>query len=82
LKGQDILLSARIVAVANAFVGMCSARAHRPGMDMEEAVFLILNDAERIYDRRPVAALMNYIENKDGLDQWKEFGIPLNSNDA
>ena len=82
LKGHDILLSARIVAVANAFVGMCSARAHRPGMDMEEAVFLILNDAERIYDRRPVAALMNYIENKDGLEQWKEFGIPLNIDSA
>ncbi|MBL4802740.1 MAG: PAS domain-containing protein [Emcibacter sp.] len=77
LKGEDILLSARIVAVANAFVGMCSARAHRPGMDMEAAASLLLTDAERIYDRKPVTALMNYLENKGGLEQWDEFGMPL-----
>lgn len=65
------------MSVANAFVGMASARAHRSGMNMEEAVFLLLNDAERIYDKKAVAALMNYLENKDGLEQWKEFGIPL-----
>jgi HD-GYP domain-containing protein (c-di-GMP phosphodiesterase class II) len=77
LSGEDILLSARIVAVANAFVGMSSARAHRQGMEMEKAVLFLLNDADRIYDRKPVAALMNYLENKDGLEQWKEFGTPL-----
>ena len=77
LKGEDILLSARIVAVANDFVGMSSARAHRPGMDMEKAVLLLLNDTDRIYDRKPVAALMNYLENKDGMEQWKEFSVPL-----
>ncbi|PCI33185.1 MAG: hypothetical protein COB54_05420 [Alphaproteobacteria bacterium] len=77
LKGQEILLSARIVAVANAFVGMASARAHRPGMDMEKAAFLLLTDAERIYDRKPVAALMNYLDNKGGLEEWQDFGQPL-----
>lgn len=76
LEGQDILLSARIVAVANAFVGMTSARAHRVGMDMQEAALLLLNDAERVYDRKPVTALMNYLENKDGLLQWQEFAVP------
>lgn len=78
LAREDILLSARIVAVANAFVGMTSARAHRSGMDMEKATLLLLNDADRVYDRKPVAALMNYLENKGGLEQWKIFGVPLN----
>ena len=77
LGGDDILLSARIVSVANAFVGMSSARAHRPGMSMDDAASLLLNDADRIYDRRPVTALMNYLENKDGLELWREFGVPL-----
>ena len=77
LKGQEILLSARIVAVANAFVGMASARAHRRGMEMEKAAFLLLTDAERIYDRKPVAALMNYLDNKGGQEEWKDFGEPL-----
>ncbi|MCK5424013.1 MAG: PAS domain-containing protein [Emcibacter sp.] len=77
LMGQDILVSARIVAVANAFVGMTSARAHRAGMDMKEAAFLLLNDVERIYDRKPVTALMNYLENNDGMEKWNDFGVPL-----
>ena len=63
--------------MANAFVGMSSARAHRAGMDMEKATVLLLNDADRIYDRKPVTALMNYLENKDGLQQWAGFGVPL-----
>ncbi len=79
LAGEDILLSARIVAVANAFVGMSSARAHRAGMDMVEAATLLLNDTYRIYDRKPVTALMNYLENKGGLEEWKDFGISLTS---
>jgi len=77
LAGEDIILPARIVAVANAFVGMTSARAHRIGMDMEKATLLLLTDADRIYDRKPVAALMNYLENKGGMDQWRIFGRPL-----
>lgn len=76
LSGTDILPAARIVAVANAFVGMASARAHRPGLDMEKAALLLLNDADRIYDRKPVAALMNYLENKGGLELWQDFAIP------
>ncbi|NOZ42120.1 MAG: PAS domain S-box protein [Alphaproteobacteria bacterium] len=77
LCGPNILLSARIVAVANAFVGMSSARAHRAGMDMAKAALLLLDDADRIYDRKAVTALMNYLENKNGLEKWQDFGKPL-----
>lgn len=76
LAGEDILLSARIVAVANAFVGMTSARAHREGMDMKKVVQILMADADQIYDRRPVVALMNFLENKNGFEEWKAFGIP------
>ncbi|MBT7582687.1 MAG: HD domain-containing protein [Kordiimonadaceae bacterium] len=76
LSGEDILLSARIVSVANAFVGMTSVRAHRSGMDMKKAIQILMGDADSLYDRRPVVALMNYLENKDGLEKWKYFNEP------
>lgn len=76
LSGEDILLSARIVSVANAFVGMTSARAHRSGMDMNKAAQILMGDADIIYDRRPVVALMNFLENKQGLKKWKHFSEP------
>ncbi|WP_417316638.1 HD domain-containing phosphohydrolase [Emcibacter sp.] len=74
LSGEDILLTARIVAVANAFVAMVSSRAHRPGLDMEESALVLMNDAEKIYDRRPVSSLLNYLENRGGIEKWRSFG--------
>ena len=73
LAGDQILLSARIVSVANVFVAMISARAHRKGIDMKEATAILLKDADIIYDRRPVVALMNYLENKGGFKEWEDF---------
>lgn len=77
LAGEDILPSARIVAVANAFVGMTSARAHRPGTKLEKASMILLEEAGQIFDRKAVTALMNVLENKDGLSLWQHFGDPL-----
>ena len=41
LKGDEILESARVVAVADAFTGMISARAHRPGLSLDKAEEII-----------------------------------------
>lgn len=73
LAGNDILLSARIVSVANSFVAMLSARAHRKGKTMKAACDILLNECGLKYDRRPVIALINFIENKGGADLWKDF---------
>lgn len=73
LKGEAILLPARIVAVANAFVGMVSARAWRAGIGLDEAAQELLGEAGRRYDRRPVAALINILENRGGRDRWRSF---------
>jgi HD-GYP domain-containing protein (c-di-GMP phosphodiesterase class II) len=59
--------------VANAFIGMVSARAYRPGIGMQEAVVKLYEEADKIYDRRVVVALMNYLENKNGIEQWNHF---------
>lgn len=74
LSGEDIILPARIVAVANAFVGMTSARAYRNGLDMNHAIMSLMEKSDLVYDRRPVVALMNYLENKGGFEQWQHFG--------
>lgn len=57
LKGEDILLTARIVTVANAFVALVSPRAHRPGLSASEAVQALQKDAGKIYDGRVIDVL-------------------------
>ncbi|HSE79195.1 MAG TPA: HD domain-containing phosphohydrolase [Alphaproteobacteria bacterium] len=76
LKGVEILVTARIVAVANAFVGMASARAHRPGLDLDQAIGALMQQAGTIFDRRVVAALLHDLENRGGRARWADFGVP------
>ena len=47
-------MTARIVAVANAFVALASPRAHRPSLDLNDALNRIKNDADKAFDRRVV----------------------------
>lgn len=74
LVGDKILITARIAAVANAFVGMVSARAWRDGMNFEKAVDILFAEGGKKYDRAVVIALANYIDNRGGQDEWKSFG--------
>lgn len=66
LSGDDILITARIIAVANAFVGMISPRAYRPSIAVDEAVAQLMKDAGAAYDRSVVAALVHYLDNMGG----------------
>jgi HD-GYP domain-containing protein (c-di-GMP phosphodiesterase class II) len=72
LKGEEILVTARILMVANVFVGMISARAHRDPLPIERVIGLLQARAGEIYDRRPVAALVNYLENQGGRTLWEQ----------
>jgi len=72
-EGEDILDSARILAVANAFVGMVSARAYRDAMSFEKVSDILLSDTGTKFDRRPVSALINFLENRDGKTTWAHF---------
>jgi HD-GYP domain-containing protein (c-di-GMP phosphodiesterase class II) len=74
--GDDILLTARIVAVANAFAGMISARAHRPGLSFDEAEAALSQAAGTVYDRRPVAALLHVLDNRGGRERWAAYREP------
>ncbi|MBT3370609.1 MAG: PAS domain-containing protein [Rhodospirillaceae bacterium] len=75
LAGEEILSTARIVAVANAFVGMVSARAYRPGMTFDEAAKALMSGTSTAFDSRPVSALLNYLDIEGGRQRWAHFGI-------
>ncbi|MEJ0062941.1 MAG: HD domain-containing phosphohydrolase [Alphaproteobacteria bacterium] len=70
LKGDAILITARIVTVANAFVALVSARAHRPSMSIRVAIEALQQSAGRAYDGHVVAALTNAIALRDHKIEW------------
>ncbi|MFN4281278.1 MAG: HD-GYP domain-containing protein [Alphaproteobacteria bacterium] len=74
LKGEEILAEARVVAVANAFVALASPRAYRAGIELDDAVAKLREQAGTVFDRRAVAALENSLENRGGRDAWADFG--------
>ncbi len=73
-KEEETLRTARILAVANAFVGMTSPRAYREALTFEDASTILLEQSGTTYDRKPVAALINYLENRGGTEKWASFG--------
>ncbi len=73
LQGSDILITARVLAVANAFVAMVSPRAHRAGLSIDEALAELQKEAGTRFDRGVVAALAHQIENLDGRRRWAHF---------
>jgi PAS domain S-box-containing protein len=70
LKGEDILVTARIVMVANTFVALVSPRAHRPSLEFKDALQRITVDAGKVYDPRVVTALSNYIQSRADKLGW------------
>ena len=73
LREDQILPTAQVVAVANAFVGMVSARAYRPGLDFDTAARNLIDQAGKRFGRRPVAALINILDNRNGRQRWASF---------
>jgi len=65
-----------VVAVADAFAGMISARAHRPGLSLDKAEEIISGQAGTVLDRKPVTALLHHLENGGGREDWADFATP------
>ena len=64
LKGEEILLEARIVAVADAVEAMLSPRPHRPALTMTACLDELQSQAGRRYDARVVKACVKLL--RDG----------------
>lgn len=73
LKAEEIIVTARVLAVANAFVGMVSARAYRGAMPFRKASDILLDMSDTKLDRKPVSALVNFLENRGGIRRWAHF---------
>jgi len=75
VEGEKSPVSARVIAVANAFVGMTSARPYRAGMDFDKACGILIGQQGTAFDRKPVAALVNVVENRGGREKWAHFSV-------
>ena len=72
-KDDDILLTTRILSVASTFVYMISPRSYRDSMTFEEAVDSLMKQAGSRFDRKPVSALVNYLDNRGGTEEWAHY---------
>jgi PAS domain S-box-containing protein len=65
LKGDEILLEARIMAVADVVEAMASHRPYRPAFDIEEALEEIEKNRGTLYDGDVVDACLKLFREKD-----------------
>lgn len=72
LAGDDIILTARILAIANAFVALVSPRAYRHAVTIEQALDQLLKETGSKYDRHVVAALFHVAENRSDWSEWTD----------
>jgi putative two-component system response regulator len=67
LSGDDILLEARILAVADVVEAMASHRPYRPALGLEKALDEILKNRGKFYDARSVDACLSLFK-EDGFN--------------
>lgn len=56
VKGEEIMIEARILAIADTVEAMCSPRPYRPALGMDAAIEEINRGAGKLYDQHLVAA--------------------------
>jgi HD-GYP domain-containing protein (c-di-GMP phosphodiesterase class II) len=65
LSGEDILIEARIITVADVVEAMSSHRPYRPALGMEKALEEVLKKRGIFYDAAVVDALVKLLKEKD-----------------
>ncbi len=69
LKGKDILLEARILAVSDVIEAMATHRPYRPALSIEEALKEISRNKGKLYDSKVVEACLKiFLEKKFKLE--------------
>jgi len=64
LKGKDILLEAKILAVADVIEAMATHRPYRAALSIEEALNEIKSNRGKLYDSKVVNACLTIFKNK------------------
>jgi diguanylate cyclase (GGDEF)-like protein len=77
LKGDEIPLGARILAVVDCYVSLLSDRPYRPKMNRDLALALLIQEAGRTYDPKLVRILTSNIEDLEAeIDDVEELVPP------
>jgi HD-GYP domain-containing protein (c-di-GMP phosphodiesterase class II) len=83
LKGEEIPLGARILAVADVFEAVTSVRHYRSPMPLEEALNIIVSDRGKKFDPAVVDAFMKYYAEKgratDFVEEEQLMSQPLSA---
>jgi putative nucleotidyltransferase with HDIG domain len=64
LKGQEIRIEAKILAVADVVEAMTAHRPYRPALGLKKAIKEILNNKSKLYDEKIVDACIKVLEKK------------------
>jgi putative nucleotidyltransferase with HDIG domain len=64
IKGDDILIEARVLAIADTVEAMCSPRPYRPALGMEAAIDEINKNAGKLYDLHLVTACTRLVRQR------------------
>jgi putative two-component system response regulator len=88
LEGENIMLEARILAVADVFETMSSHRPYRPALGLDRAIEELLQNKGRLYDAAVAETCLNLILDKqfsfegkrgsfEGPEGWSGLEQPL-----
>ena len=75
LSGDDIILEARILGVADVVEAISSHRPYRPALGLEYAIREIIRQRGILYDTRVVDACIKLFEEKD--DELEQLLLPI-----
>ncbi|MEA2460393.1 MAG: hypothetical protein QOH90_570, partial [Actinomycetota bacterium] len=73
LRGDEIPLGARIIAVADTFDAITSARPYRKARSHKQAIAIIKSEAGSQLDADVVEAFLTYYSGKKSLTLWMSF---------
>lgn len=63
LRGEEIHLEARVLAVADVVEAMTSHRPYRPSLSLDEAIEEVRQNSDRLYDAEAVRACLEILSN-------------------
>lgn len=68
LKGEDIPISARVVALADSFDALTSARSYKDAFSQDVAIEMLSNGMSGMFDDVLIECLLNVVNNNDLLE--------------
>ena len=68
MKGDEISIAARVVAIADSFDALTSTRSYKDAFSQDVAIEMISNGMSGVFDEFLVQCLLNVVNNNDLLE--------------